>query len=55
MAFDMDIVPETWRLILIVPLYKGKGERTESCNFRGIRLLSMVGKIYVGVLIDRVH
>ena len=38
-----------------VPLYKGKGERTECSNYRGISLLSVVGKIYAGILVDRVH
>ena len=32
----------------------GKGER-EWKNYRGISLLSMVGKIYVGILVDRAH
>ena len=37
-----------------VPPYKGKGERTECNNYRGISLLNVVGKIYVGILVDRV-
>ena len=28
-----------WRSALIVPLYKGKGERNEYKNYRGVRLL----------------
>ena len=40
---------------MIVPLYKGEGERTECKNYRGISLLSVVGKIYAGILINRVH
>ena len=32
MAFENDIVPEDWRSIVIVPSYKGKGERTECKN-----------------------
>ena len=31
---------------MIVPLYKGKGEKTEYKNYRGISLLSVVGKLY---------
>ena len=38
---------------VIVPLYKGKGERTECKNYRGVSLLSEVGKIYAGTLVDR--
>ena len=29
MAFESGVVPEDWRFAVIVPLYKGKGERTE--------------------------
>ena len=40
---------------VIVPLYKDKGERTECSNYRGSRLLNVVGKIYVGILVERVR
>ena len=33
-------------------MYKGKGERTKCKKYRG--LLSVVGKIYMGILVDRV-
>ena len=55
MGFETSGVPEDWRSSVIVPLYKGKGERTECSNYRGISLLSMVGLIYAGILVDRVH
>ena len=35
---------------MIVPLYKGKEERTECSNYS---LLSAVGKIYAGISVDR--
>ena len=41
--------------IVIVPLYKGKGERTECKNYRSISLLSVIDKMYAGILVDRVH
>ena len=37
MTYKSGVMPE--------PLYKGKGERTECKNYRGIRLLNVVGKI----------
>ena len=40
---------------MIIPLYKSKGERTECKKYRGISLLSVVGKIYAGILVDRVR
>ena len=36
------------RSAVIVPLYMGKEEGTECKNYRGISLLSVVGKIYAG-------
>ena len=52
MAFESGVAPEDWRSAVIIPLYKGKGERTEYKNYRGISLLSVVGKIYAGILIE---
>ena len=54
MAFESGVVPENWRSAVIVPLYSYKG-KGESKNYRGINLLSVVGKIYAGVLVDRVR
>ena len=42
MAFERGVVPEDWRSVVIVPLYKGNGDRTECKNYRGISLLSVV-------------
>ena len=36
---------------MIVPLYMGKGDRTECKDYRGISLISVVSKIYVGILV----
>ena len=55
MSFESCVDPERWRSSVIVPLFKGKGERTECKNYRGISLLSVVGKIYAGILVDRVR
>ena len=38
----------------VVPLYKGKGDKLECSNYRGISLMSVVGKLYGRVLINRV-
>ena len=55
MTFESGIVPEDWRSDVIVIMYKGKRERTEFSNYRDNSLLSMVGKIYAGILVNRVH
>ena len=48
MASENIVVLDEWRFTMIVPFYKGKGERTECKNERSISL-SMIGKIYMGV------
>ena len=55
MAFKSVIVSEDSRLAVIVPQYKGKGEMTECKSYRDISLLSLVGKIYAGNLVDRIR
>ena len=39
----------------IVPLFKGKGDKYECSNYRGISLLSVVGKVYGRILINRIR
>ena len=51
MAFESGGVSEDWRSAMIVPLYKSKGERNEIKNNRSISLLSVVGKLYAGMLV----
>ena len=38
-----------YNFLLIIPIYK-KGCRTECGNYRGIGLLSVVGKIYARIV-----
>ena len=51
-CFMLSIVPVDWVIACMVPLYKGKGDVHECRNFRGISLLSVVGKVYGRVLIN---
>ena len=44
-----------FHLACMVPLYKGKGDVHECSNFRGISLLSVVGKVYGRILINRIR
>ena len=55
MAFESGFAPEDWRSAVIFPLYKGKGERTESRNYRGISFSSVVEKMYARILVDRIR
>ena len=51
MAFESGSVPEDSSSV-IFPQYKGKRERTECSNYRGISLLNVVEKINVGIPVD---
>ena len=55
LCFVSGMVPIEWRSACIVPLYKGKGDKNECCNSRGISLLCVVGKLYGRVLIKRIR
>ena len=44
-------VPNDWVRAIVVPLYKGKGDRNDCKNYRGISLLSIPGKVYGRILI----
>ena len=54
-CFMLSIVPVDWVIACMVPLYKGKGDVHECRNFRGISLLSVVGKVYGRILINRIR
>ena len=54
-SFENGGVLGDWKSAVILPLYKSKGERTVYKNYRDISLLNMVGKIYAGILVDRIH
>ena len=48
-------VPQDMRDSMIVTLYKNKGDRSDCNNYRGISLLSIVGKVYARVLLTRLQ
>jgi len=48
-------VPEEWVNAVLVPLFKGKGDRFECKNYRAISLLSVPGKLFAKCVIDRVR
>ena len=54
-CFVTSEVPVDWVSACIAPLFKGKGDKQECSNYRGISLLSVVGKVYGRVLINRIR
>jgi len=53
-CWEQGMVPKDWQEACIVPLYKGKGNKKECANYRGISLLSIPGKLFGRVIIERV-
>ena len=59
MRFSLTVSPGTLLLryiplYLLIPLYKGKGTKSECSNYRGITLLSVPGKVFAHIILARI-
>ena len=52
-VWERGVAPRDWTSGIIVPIHK-KGSKLECTNYRGISLLSVIGKVFAKVLNDRV-
>ena len=48
-------IPPDWKRGLVVPIWKGKGDRQDCNNYRGITLLSVPGKVLAHILLTRIR
>ncbi|KAG0730476.1 Transposon TX1 uncharacterized protein [Chionoecetes opilio] len=48
-------IPPAWKRGLVVPIWKGKGDRQDCNNYRGITLLSVPGKVLAHLLLTRIR
>ena len=48
-------VPQDWQRAVVVPIWKNKGSKKECSTYRGISLLSHVGKMYAKILEQRIR
>ena len=46
-------LPQDRKLAEVVPLYKNKGKRSECGNYRDISLLSVPGKVFASIILNR--
>ena len=51
--WDQENTPEDFHDALIVALYKNEGSKADCGNYRGISLLSMAGKIFARIVLNR--
>ena len=53
--FDTGITPEKWSIGIILPIYKNKGNPQDPDSYRGITLVSCLGKVYTAILNERLN
>ena len=53
-VWDEGDVPKDWESGIVMPLFK-KGDRMDLDNYRGITLMDVVGKVFSGILRDRLE
>ena len=54
-AWSTSIIPTDCKRSLVVPLWKGKSDCQDCNNYQGVTLLSVMGKVFARIIIDRVH
>ena len=50
---DTGIIPTEWTIGIIRPIYKKKGSINDPDNYRGITLLSCIGKLFTSIINER--
>ena len=50
---ETGIYPNKWKIALVIPLYKGKGDRSDPKNYRPISLISNISKICEGIISEQ--
>ena len=55
LILDTGIVPETWTRGMIKPVFKQKCDILDPENYRRITLLSCVGKLFTGIISNRLN
>ncbi len=48
-------IPDEWRMAKVIPLYKGKGDRTDSASYRPISLTAIACKVLERLVVDQLR
>ena len=51
--FDNGIMPSSWLIGMIKPIYKNKGDQFDPNNYRPITMVSCLGKLFTAILNER--
>ena len=54
-SWNTGIIPSDWKRGIVIPLWKGKGDRQDCNNYRGVTLLSVPGKVFARVILERIR
>ena len=54
-VLNSGVIPEDWSIGLIVPLFKKQGSSKDPNNYRGITLLSCIGKLFTMLINERLQ
>ena len=54
-CWNTGTIPDEWKLGLVMPIFKRKGQKNDPTNYRGITLLSCLLKTYTGLIYERLY
>lgn len=54
-VLDSGNIPKEWLNGIIVPIYKNKGDQTDPHNYRGLTVLSCLGKLFTAIINKRLN
>ena len=54
-VWSTGIIPHDWKRVLVVPLWKGKGDHQDCNKYRGVTLLPVLCKFFARIILDWVR
>jgi hypothetical protein len=52
-VFNSGVIPQSWSIGIILPIYKNKGDPKDPDNYRAITLVSCLGKLFTAIINNR--
>jgi len=53
-CLELKKIPEDWKIAIVTPLYKNKGDKTIIDNYRAISVLSPIAKMFEKLLAKQI-